>query len=1436
GSLKSNIGHTQAAAGVAGVMKMVMALRNGVMPQTLHVGEPTPHVDWTAGAVELLTEARAWDSEGPRRAGVSAFGGSGTNVHLILEEAPEAAPGDATAVAGAPALTGTLPLVLSARGAAALRDQARKLVDTVESAGSEAVLADVAHSLAAFRTAHDQRAVVVGGDRNALLAGLGALASGTEAAGVVLGTAGARTKPVFVFPGQGSQWVGMAAGLWEASPVFRASVKECAQALEPFLEWDLVASLSDPEMLKRVDVVQPVLWTVMVSLAAVWRSLGVEPAAVVGHSQGEIAAAVVAGGLSLEDGARIVALRSKAWLTLAGKGGMASVALPATAVRERIARWGDALSVAAVNGPHACAVSGDPAALDELVAELVAEGYRARRIAGIDTAGHSAQVDGLKELLLADLAPVAPRSGDVPFYSTVTGGRFDTAGLDTGYWYRNMREPVDFEAAIRALEGEGHGLFVECSPHPVLGAAIQGTAETATVVATLRRDEGGPERLLAAVGEAWAHGAAVDWPGLFPGARRVDLPTYAFQKQRYWLESRPALDTEFWAAVENGELGLDDEALSAVTAWRDGRQSTSTVDSWRYAVTWKPVSVPPPVATGTWLVVTAPGTGNPLPDALTLELTEADTDRAVLAARLRTAAEGHTLSGVLSLAGADERILPGHTAVSFGVAHTAALVQALGDAAIDSPLWVATCGAVAVGDERPSSPEQAQLWGLGRVAAQEYPQRWGGLVDLPGLPDTLDDRTLARLTAVICGGLAGEDQVAVRADGVHARRLGRAPGGAVRDWNPSGTVLVTGGTGTVGARVGRWLAANGAAHVVLASRSGMTAPGAAELAADIRELGAQVTVAACDITDRDALSGLLDGLEGGREGLTAVVHAAVVLDDGVFDALDPARFDRVLAPKVTAARHLHELTAGLDLSAFILFSSAAGTIGSGGQANYAASNAHLDALAEQRRADGLPATSVAWGPWGGGGSAGGAVGERLSRQGAPAMDPDLAITALHRALRHDDTVVAVADFRWDVFAPAFTAARPSPLLSDLPEVRALPRLSSLAQQLDGLTDTERDKLLLDLVRGQAADVLGYPSVDAIEPERAFRELGFDSLTAVEVRNRLGAAVGLKLPATVVFDYPTPLALARHLRARVDGDRDGGLAPATSGSASAVAAADDDPIAIVAMGCRFPGGIETPEQLWQLLVSGGDAIAGFPEDRGWDLDALYDADPDREGTTYAREGGFLYDASQFDPAFFGISPREALAIDPQQRLLLEVSWEAVERAGIDPTSLRGTRAGVFVGNTGQAYSALLERNPEGTEGYLLTGNTSSVLSGRVAYTLGLEGPAMTVDTACSSSLLALHLAAQSLRQGECDLALAGGVTVMSSPGGFVEFSRQRGLAADGRVKAFDAAADGTGFAEGVGMVVVERLSDARRNGHPVLAVLRGSAVNQDGASNGLTAPN
>ncbi|MEV6978532.1 type I polyketide synthase [Kitasatospora sp. NPDC093806] len=1087
---------------------------------------------------------------------------------------------------------------------------------------------------------------------------------------------------------------------------------------------------------------------------------------------------------------------------------------------------------------------------------------------------------------------MTPVSGTVPFWSTVTGGFLDTSALDAGYWYTNLRQTVEFRDGVEGLLAAGHGLFVEVSSHPVLVPAIEevigehGPDLQAAAVGTLRRGEGGLARLTASLGQAFVHGAPVAWPALFEGtgARRVDLPTYAFQHRRFWLEKPQGdggvavdpVDEAFWRAVEHADvasvsdvLGLDggqEESLGAVlpvlSSWRRRVREDSTVDGWRYRTTWKPAAIANSAApSGKWLVVTASegdeaarefclatlGAAGVGTEVIEVDATTAD--RSDLAARL---AGCGPVDGVLSLlASAGGRHVAGD-ALTAGLAATVVLAQALGDAAVAAPLWVVTHGAVVAGaeDDRLPDPEQAQLWGLGRVAALEYSERWGGLVDVVLGQD--DEAVRAGLLAALAGGL--EDQVAVRGSGAFVPRLAEAGLGArpaERRWRPSGTVLVTGGTGALGGHVARWLAGQGAEHLLLVSRRGPQAPGADDLAAELSASGAKVTVAACDLADRDAVRALVDGIPA-EYPLTAVMHTAVALDDGMLDSLTLDRFDSVLRSKATSAWNLHEATRDHELSAFVLFSSLVGTLPSLGQANYAPTNTYLDALAELRRAGGLTATSVAWGAWGGVGLAtGAAVQEQLSRNGIPPMAPDLGIKALQQALDHDETAVIVADVDWERLDRRLGELRSSPLVADLPQVRRLREAAaeaaeaagaaagagSLAERLRGLARDEQDRRILDLVRAQVAGVLGHESADFVQERRAFKELGFDSLTAVQLRNRLAAATGTRLPATLVFDYPTPEALAQFLGDELLGVRPDS-APVPAGVRTAAPAADE-PIAIVGMSCRFPGGVRSPEELWRLVADGVDAVSGFPADRGWDLASLYDPDPEVRGKSYACEGAFLQDAEEFDPGFFGISPREALAMDPQQRLLLETSWEVFERAGIAPDRLKGSATGVFIGTNGQSYVPLLmERADEAAEleGYVMTGNTASVMSGRVSYVFGLEGPAVTVDTACSSSLVALHLAAQALRSGECDLALAGGVTVMSTPGAFVEFSRQRGLAADGRCKAFADAADGTGWGEGVGVLLVERLSDAVAKGHNVLAVVRGSAVNQDGASNGLTAPN
>ncbi|MFI2584874.1 SDR family NAD(P)-dependent oxidoreductase, partial [Streptomyces rochei] len=1992
--------------------------------------QPSTQVDWSAGAVELLTEARDWPETGrPRRAGVSSFGVSGTNAHVILEQAPEAkisvAQGDPSPGALPVSEVATFPWVLSGASLVGLRAQAQRLRAWVASRDFDPV--DVGWSLVTGRAELASRAVVVGSDVESFLSGLDAVAEGRPVPGVVQGRvlSGARSV-VFVFPGQGSQWLGMALELGESSPVFAAALDECAAALSEFVPWslpDVLRGDAGEWTLDRVDVVQPALWAVMVSLAALWRSFGVEPGAVVGHSQGEIAAACVAGGLSLRDGARVVALRSRALAAVAGRGGMVSVSLSESEVAARLERWSGALSIAAVNGPRSIVVSGGVGELDEFVASCEADQVYVRRVA-VDYASHSAQMRELESVLAEQLAGVEPVSGSVPFYSTVEDGFVDTAGLDGGYWYRNLRQPVLFEQAVRALLDSEHAVFVEVSPHPVLTVGMTEVVDAvdaeAVVSGSLRRGEGGLGQFVSALGQLWASGVPVVWDSLFSGASRVELPTYAFQRQRFWLDALPARDVAGvgqvsvehpllgasvsiadadtmvltgWVSVEQYPWLADhvvlDEVLLPGTAFvelalRAGEQAGCGVveeltleaplvlperggvqlqvvvgaeESGRRSVgvfsraggdldgvwvrhatgvvvvsgsgrwesfdfgQWPPAGAVAVSSSGFYEEFAASGYGyGPGFQGLRAAWTRGDEvfaevvlpeesvrgaegfgvhpallDAAlhavgvggvgavggdVVSARLPFSWSGVSLQAVgasvvrvrlvrrgpdeisveladpagnpvavveslalraisveqlrANAAGFDDSLfgidwvelgtVTGRTDQPWAIIGDSSLagvlgsqglsVQSFGDieefgkSAEASPgvivLDAATVGAGVSGDlaecvrgrvsavlgvlqrwlaeERFESSRLvvltegvhgidgvsgvgdvseesllagASVWGLVRSAQSEHPGRFV-LVDHDG-------RTASLGSLLELAVLSGEPQVLISDDSVHAPRLARTtppdpalggdwtldftgqtletlrpvpvterqalaphevridvhatglnfhdvvvvfgvveegrsslggevagtvsevgadvigfsigdkvmgvvdksfgssvvadhraivaiPAGlsfveaasipaafatayyALRDlaglsagesllvhaaaggvgmaavqlarawgvevfataseskWDAvagrgvarenifssrelgfereiltatggrgvdvvlnslarefvdasllalggsgrfiemgktdireaatiarefpevtywpfdlleidpdrlneilcevvslvergvvelapvtrfdigqagrafrflsqgknigkvvlsvprvlgsGGTVLVTGGTGMLGSAVARHLVSvHGVRSLVLLSRQGLGAAGAVELRAELEAAGAVVDVVACDAADREGLARVLAGIDPGCP-LVGVVHTAGVLDDGVIEEQTPERVDFVMRPKVDAAWNLHELTVDADLAAFVVFSSAAGVIGAAGQGNYAAANSFLDGLARLRRARGLAGVSLAWGLWA---DRSGMTGhlqevdlERVRRSGLKPLELEQGLSLFDAALGLD--AAELVPLPLDMAALRGRRDELPALFRGL--VRSVVRRqaggvgeggNALVARLAGLSVAERERVLVELVREQAAVVMGYGSSNAVAADQAFKDMGLDSLTAVELRNRLGAVTSLRLPATLVFDYPSPQVLGRYLAGEL-AEVPGAVVPV---AVAAVAA--DEPVAIVGMACRFPGGVSSPEQLWQLVMSGGDAVSGFPQDRGWDLEGLYDPDPDRPGSCYTRSGGFLYDAGDFDVEFFGISPREALATDPQQRLLLETSWEALERAGIDPQTLRGTNTGVFAGifgGVGMDYGATVEAAAGNFEGLHLTGNAASVASGRVSYTLGLEGPAVSVDTACSSSLVALHLASQSLRQGECSLALAGGATVMAMPHLFTEFSRQRGLAVDGRCKAFADAADGTGLAEGVGVLLLERLSDAVRNKRRIWGVVRGSAVNQDGASNGLTAPN
>ncbi|MFF5449569.1 SDR family NAD(P)-dependent oxidoreductase, partial [Streptomyces sp. NPDC012888] len=1620
GSSKSNLGHAQAAAGVIGLMKMVLALQHEMLPKTLHAEEPSPHVDWADSGLTLLQQARDWPKgERVRRAGVSSFGLSGTNAHLVVEEAPVTVAAEPPAD-GPGRLLPAVPVVVSGRTEGAVRGQAGRLAEWLEER-PESVLADVAYS-AARRTVFPYRAGVVAGSMNELITGLRAIAD----AGGGVGPAAAGTPPrlAFLFSGQGAQRPGMGRDLYQAFPAFAEAFDTVCAHFEEDVKQIAFSSSDD---IHDTHITQPALFAYEVALYRLVESFGIQPDAVTGHSVGEIAAAHIAGVLSLADACTLVAARARMMGELPRGGAMVSVRAGETDVRELITGNVD---IAAVNGPQSVVLSGGEEAVLALAAVLEERGHKTRRLT-VSHAFHSTLMEPMLDAFhqITRTLTYNPPTIDMP---PVDGQR------DADYWVRHIRDTVHFDQQIHHLDQTGTRHYLEIGPQAVLTPL---TAEnlpedtTSHLTPTTQRHTNEVQGFLTALVELHNHGHTIDWTPALGTGTHLDLPTYAFQRERYWQRINSSGDVasvgletaehpwlgavtvladgeghvfsgrisrrEFpWlndhavfgtviapgtalldlalavghhvgrgrveeltlleplVLPEEGDLRLQvtvNQGHVAVFSRRDeswtqhagGRLGESRgpaaagfeslrqwpvagservdlsdfyehfreqgidygpafqglTELWRdeqsaYGLVRLPEEVPagdfgihPALLDAALHVLKGSAaaqersTGVLLPVEWTdVELSavggtefrvRADVDtsgaaldlwlsdpagepvaagrlhlREVTADQMRTTApvdhlyrvEFQPVTSPVTAAAErtviDARAWTG-TATEIASRGLTALQEALTDATTTGELVLVTSGAI-------DDPAQAALWGLARSARNEHPERVIRFIDA-----STADEDLAPVLSV-----KREPELVLRDGQVLAPRLVRATDetdAEGRRLDPAGTVLITGGTGELGRALARHLVTrHGIRHLVLTSRRGDQAPGIHDLIGELTDAGAEtVQVLACDVADERQVRTLLTGVDPSRPW-TGIFHLAAVLDDGLLTDQTTERLAHVMAPKALGALHLHEVSTelGLDLAAFVLFSSTSGVLGSSGQSNYAAANTALDALAVLRRNQGLPATSLSWGLWqqqdGTGLAAhlGQAELARLSRRGIGALTTGQALAALDAALEqpHAHLVPVKLEAAALQRAAAESGEEVPGLLRGLVRVRANRARASaegtdgyayaLQRQLLPLAEPERMQFLLRLVQREAAVVLGVADGESIKPQQLFSEQGLDSLMAVELRRQLSAATGITLPATLAFDYPTPAAVAGLLLDRLDLDAGPDPADVTNWQPG-LASPADDPIAIVSMACRLPGGIDTPEGFWELLVAGGDAIGGLPS--RWDGLDLYDPDPEAVGKSYTREGGFLEDVAGFDAAFFGISPREALSMDPQQRLVLETAWEALERAGIRPDSLGGSRTGVYLG----AMSSDYDRQGQGLEaldGYLGTGNAGSIVSGRVSYALGLQGPAVTIDTACSSSLVAMHLAAGALRQGECDLALVGGVTVMSTPTSFVEFSRLRTTSPDGRCKSFSARADGAGWSEGVGMVVLKRLSAAERDGDRVLAVMRGSAVNQDGRSQGLTAPN
>ncbi|CAM3145619.1 type I polyketide synthase [Janthinobacterium lividum] len=1387
GSLKAHIGHLEAASGIASVIKVVLALQHRLLPAQINLDERTPHVDWNAG-LDVVREAvpLVFGPDTPFYAGVSSFGFSGTNAHLILQDACSAVPGDGSTH---PAATAPLThfLGISAKDPVALKTL---LASNRDFFAGERAWGEACEALNAGRTHYPWRAGFVAKDREALIEQLEAACRGEPATPVSHAPALA-----WLFTGQGSQYVQMGRALFDTEPAFRALLESCDRELSAHLGRSILPVIwGEVAGVNATEYTQPAIFCLQYALSHFLLSLGVQPRFVLGHSIGEYAAAVVAGVFGLRDAARMIVYRGRLMAQRCTAGGMLALLADRERADALVREGGAGVVIAVINGPNNHVLSGEPAVIERLARLAQEQGLRCVPLP-VSHAFHSPLMDPMLdefEQVVRQTEFSRPRIG---FISSALGRVADSELTDPAYWVKHVRDPVLFEQAMAALAVEDDWtaaltrLCLEIGPHEqIIGMARMLPIATMAQWRNLLQRNDDLTSFAEALRSMYMSGMPLHWPRKPPqGDPLLPLPSYPFARQRYWLP--------------------DVSGAAIIPSAQD------------YAVEWiaAPLSGSVVPVRGHWLLLVE---DEAFARSLSRQLTQAGASVVTLsfaAAKLPVD---------LDLAGFDAVI---HSVNERAQAPAAAAVHALIRlAGLVSP----TPGApgprlICVVDNGAAGylPMGSSLASACRCLREE---ETGLTLTLAGLDADLGSGARAQVLLSELGIDRGADWERRVVDG-HALvpRLAEvrpAKQQAAVPLRADRSYLITGGTGALGLVFADALIGLGARDVVLASRSCSDA-GLAPLRASAEAAGARLTVYKVDLCAPDTVHALFERLSQAHAPLAGIIHAAGQLADAGFRQMDAQAFDRAFGAKAGGAWLLDHLSRDLALDFFLMTSSIAAVLGAPGQTNYAAANGYLDALAQQRRAAGRPAVSLRLGAMAGAGMAGGEIAARqLLRAGVVPVDPVQLRIRSAQWFAQLEPLAMVASFDWstiharqgrlvrpllEAFVPGAAAA--SPLL---PPVAVTPA-ADVRRDLDAVGT---------LLRETIASTLAMPDPQAIGDDETLNALGMDSVTLVELRGKLARQLGCELPTHLLFDFPQVGKLARHLHALLNEDSTSASMPLRS-----VAAASEQDIAIVGIGCRFPGGVNSPEAFWSALLEGRDLV-GQVDALRWDASQLV-----REGALVTARAGIIDDVDAFDCEFFGITPREAQCMDPQQRLLLELGWEALERSGYD-FAAQDVVGGIFVGPGPNDYARRFDTEAQALSHHHSTGNALSVTAGRLAFMLDWQGPALAVDTACSSSLMAVHLAVQSLRTGECDIALAGGVNLLLSPETSVLLSKGNMLASDGRCKTFDARADGYVRSEGCGMVVLKRLGDALADGDQVLAVVRGTAANHDGHSQGLTAPN